>query len=233
MVDKAVQAEDITSAPAFSKWSAVTRVGVMMECFCANFRACEEVSTSQTALSALIQKESVRTLSETQRGDLALCLSACWPTWRLARPAELRRSDRLRPFEYLPFDKRLNWKRVRGMSLERMVRSGDTVELMQADLTGQALSPPHRGQPLGISNLAELKSDWPSAWLTAAFAVSARPAACEGVPDDDAVCAVQEREHGARATADGGGQPRDAGVECCVGGFGGAPLVDACVSVGT
>ncbi|KAG1678387.1 hypothetical protein FOA52_015154 [Chlamydomonas sp. UWO 241] len=41
------------------------------------------------------------------------------------------RECRLQSFEYLPFNKKLNWKRLRGMSIEKMLRSGDTRELME------------------------------------------------------------------------------------------------------
>ncbi len=48
------------------------------------------------------------------------CLIQCVLTTTM--PSEWERLKRLQPFEYLPFTKKINWKRVRALNLDKMVR---------------------------------------------------------------------------------------------------------------
>lgn len=58
---------------------------------------------------------------------------------------KLDRAQRLQPFHYLPFNRKLNWKKIRALNLDRLVREADSRTLMdlfadvaQADLEGES-----------------------------------------------------------------------------------------------
>ncbi|GAX85692.1 hypothetical protein CEUSTIGMA_g13108.t1 [Chlamydomonas eustigma] len=55
------------------------------------------------------------------------------------------RLKRLQPFQYLPFNKKLDWRKVRTMNVDKMIREGDSRSLMdmfnevsQADMEGES-----------------------------------------------------------------------------------------------
>ena len=58
---------------------------------------------------------------------------------------KLERAQRLQPFHYLPFNRKLNWKKIRALNLDRLTRESDSRTLMdlfsdvaQADLEGES-----------------------------------------------------------------------------------------------
>lgn len=84
---------------------------------------------------ALKEKDSVLTVNKGVQTDS----SGGAPAFKWER------LKRLQPFQYLPFTKRLDWRRIRSINVDKMIREADSRSLMdtfnevsQADLDGES-----------------------------------------------------------------------------------------------
>ncbi len=77
---------------------------------------------------------SVRLLDRQLEFHFSLSLSP-------STPIGLERSHRLQPFGFVPFTKKLNWKKIRALNLDRMVRDADQTLMTQGWTLNFSLQP--------------------------------------------------------------------------------------------